>query len=376
MRLFLHTFKYRLKTLCTGAYGIVFFLLALGVAVCPFLGLIIPDAPVPIGWIDEDDTEFSHLLLKNVQALDVVWVMPDDKDTLLANLQTGRLEGVFVIKDGFEDAIKSGNFEGVLQLLRSPYSTAAGVISESVGSEALRLWLACSSANEARALGGEMLYENVFEDTIVDTKEPILQLIRENAAGVTGEVTPLLDAAYSSLYLLCGVTSFFMLTGLAMTRKGADFSDRLTSCKFSITRFRLATGCADTVYMLPCAAVPLIAFGLAGEGRLIVPLLIMFALYMLSFGGIASLLALIHNQTALMLSICLVTVANVMFSSMLVPLPSSGLFAAVSHILPARWLSPADLMNPLIGILGLAACAAVYNALPFQFRQKKDRREL
>lgn len=373
MRLFLQTFKYRLKTLCTGAYGIVFLLLALGLAVCPFIGLIVPDAPVPIGWIDEDDTEFSHLMLKNVQALDVVWVTLDDADTLIANLQTGRIEGVFVIKHGFEDAIKSGEFEGTLQLLRSPYSTAAGVISESVGSEALRLWLACSSANEARTLGGETLYENVFEDTIAGTEEPILQLERENAAGETGKVTPLLDAAYSSLYLLCGVTGFFMLTGLAMTRKGADFSDRLTSRAFSITRFRLATGIADTGYMLPCAAVPLIAFGTAGEGRLIVPLLIMFALYMLSFGGIASLLAQIRNQTVLMLSICLATIANVMFSSMLVPLPSIGLFAAVSHILPARWLSSADLMNPLICIAGLAVCAAVYNVLPFLLRRKKEK---
>jgi hypothetical protein len=372
MRLFSHTFTYRLKTLCTGAYGIVFFLLALAVAVCPFIGLIIPDAPVPIGWIDEDDTGFSRLLLSNVQALDVVWVTLDDEDTLTANLQIGRLEGVFVIKHGFESAIKSGEFEGTLQLLRSPYSTAAGVISESVGSEALRLWLACSSANEAQTLGGEKLYESVFEDTIAGTEEPILTLARENAAGETGKVTPLLDAAYSSLYLLCGVASFFMLTGLVMTRKGADFSDRLVSRAFSITRFRLATGIADTIYILPCAAVPLIAFGLAGSGRLIVPLFVMFALYVFAFGGIASLLALIRSQTALMLSISVVTIANVMFSSMLLPLPSSGLFAAVSHMLPARWLSSADLMNPLTSIAGLAMCAAVYHALPFLFRRRKE----
>lgn len=371
MRLFWHTFKYRLKALITGAYGIIFFLLAVAVGIGPFIGLIIPDAPVPIGWVDEDDTQFSQRLLKNVQALDVVWVTLGDEDTLIANLQTGRLEGVFVIKDGFEDAIKSGEFEDTLQLLRSPYSTAAGVISESVGSEALRLWLACSSANEARALGGDKLYESVFEDTILGTEEPILKLARENAAGETGKVTPLLDAAYSSLYLLCGVASFFMLTGLAMTRKGADFSDRLTSRAFSITRFRLATGIADTVYILPCAAVPLIAFGLAGEGRLIVPLFVMFALYVFAFGGVASMLALIRSQTALMLSISVVTIANVMFSSMLVPLPSFGLFAAMSHILPARWLSSADLMNPMTSILGLIACAAVYNALPFLLRRKR-----
>ena len=372
MRLFKNTLKYRLKSLCTGAYGIVFFLLALAVAVCPFLGLIIPDAPVPIGWIDEDDTEFSQLLLRNVEALNVVWVTFGDKETLVANLQTGRLEGVFVIKNGFEKTIKSGAFEGTLQLLRSPYSTAAGVISESVGSEALRLWLACSSANEARALGGADLYKSVFDDAIAGTDDPILQLTRENAAGETGKVTPLLDAAFSSLYLLCGVASFFMLTGIAMARRGADFSLRLRSRAFSIERFRLAAALADTLYMLPCAVVPVIAFGLAGEGRLIVPLLTGFALYVFAFGGIAGLLALIRNQTAMMLSICVVTIANVMLSSMLVPLPSSGLSAVLFHALPARWLSAADLQNPLLSVAGLAACAAVYNALPFVLRRRES----
>ncbi len=372
MRLFANTLKYRFKVLCTGAYGIVFFLLALAVAVCPFLGLIIPDAPVPIGWIDEDDTEFSQLLLKNVEALNVVWVTFGDRDTLVANLQTGRIEGVFVIKEGFEQTIKSGGFEGTLQLLRSPYSTAAGVISESVGSEALRLWLACSSANEARVLGGDALYKKVFDDAIAGTDDPILTLTRENAAGETGKVTPLLDAAYSSLYLLCGVAGFFMLTGITMARKGADFSARLKSRAFSTQRFRLSAAFADTLYMLPCAIVPLAAFGLAGEGRLIAPLLVCFALYVLAFGGIAGLLALIHNQTAMMLCICVVTIANVMLSSMLVPLPSSGLFAIFSHILPARWLSAADLQSPVLSVLGLTGCAAVYNTLPFVLRRRES----
>lgn len=372
MRLFLGTLKYRLKTLTTGAFGIVFFLLALTVAVCPFVGLIIPDAPVPIGWIDEDNTEFSRLLLKNVEALNVVWVTFGDQDTLAANLQTGRLEGVFVIKDGFERTIKSGEFAGTLRLLRSPYSTAAGVISESVGSEALRLWLACSSANEARSLGGEKLYEAVFDDAIAGTDDPILRMERENAAGETGRVTPLLDAAFSSLYLLCGVASFFMLTGVALSRREPDFSARLVSRAFSIRRFRLASGLADTLYILPCAAAPLAAFALAGEGRLIAPLLPGFALYALAFGGIAGLLALIRSQTVMMLSICVITIANVMLSSMLVPLPASGLFAAAAHVLPARWLSAADLQNPLLSVGGLAVCAAVYNALPFLLRRRES----
>ncbi len=370
MRLTVATIKYRLKSLCTGAFGIVFFMLALVVAVCPFIGLISPDAPVPIGWIDEDNTEFSKLLLENVEALNVVWVTQGDKGTLVANLQTGRLEGVFVIKDGFESALKSGNFENTLQLLRSPYSTAAGVISESVGSQAMRLWLSCSSAIEAGSLGGDALYNKVFEHSIMGTDAPILQLERENKAGDTGKVTPLMDAAYTSLYLLCALTSFFMLTGLAMSRRETDFAARLKSRAFSIERFRLATGIADTVYILPCVAVPLVAFGLSGEGRLIIPLLIMFALYAFAFGGIAAMMAKIQNQTPLMLGISALTIANVMFGSMLVKLPSSGIMTAISYLLPSRWVSAINTVSPLLCVAGLSVCALVYNVLPFLLRRK------
>ncbi len=372
MRLFGATIKYRLKNLFTSAYGIVFLALALIVAAGPFIGLIIPDAPVPIGWIDEDDTQFSKLLLKNVEALEVVWVTHGDEETLTANLQTGRLEGVFVIKKGFEESIKRGEFKNTLKLLRSPYSTAAGVISESVGGEAMRLWLSCYSAKEAYALGGQELYDNVFRDANAGTDSPILSMIRQGEAGQTKEVTPIMDAAFTSLYLLAALACFFMLTGLAVTKRGSDFPSRLRSMHFSMEQFRLSTAIADTVYILPIAAIPLIAFGIAGAGQLIAPLAVMFALYLLAYGGIAALISKINNQTALMLLISVITIANVMFGSMLIKLPSGGALNALTYLLPSRWLSSIKTLDPALCIAGLAVCAVVYNVLPFVIRRKEN----
>ncbi|NLT96613.1 MAG: ABC transporter permease [Christensenellaceae bacterium] len=371
MRLLFRTIKYRLKALVTGAHGIAFFLLALLVAGAPFIGLIIPDAPVPIGWIDEDNTEFSAMLLENVQELDVVWVTFGDRGDLIANLQTGRLEGVFVIKKGFEDAIKSGEFAETLQLLRSPYSTAAGVISESVGSEAMRLWLACHSANSARELGGDVLYQRVLNDALAGTDEPILRIERQNAAGQTGEVTPVLDAAYTSLYLLAALTAFFMLTGLAIKGREGDLALRLVSRGFSAERYMLAAGVADAIYLLPCAAVPLIAFGVAGAGRLIAPTLVLFLLYALCFGGIASLVSRLRDKTAAVMAVSVITIANVLLGSMLVKLPAAGAFSLVTYLLPARWLSSLDALGIWMCAAGLALYAALTNALPFIFRSRK-----
>ena len=371
MKLFFATLKYRFKTLLTTAHGLVLLVLALLLAVSPFIGLIIPDAPVPVGWVDEDNTEYSKLLLENVEALDVVWVTQGDKDTLVANLQSGRLECVFVIKAGFEDTIKAGEYEGALQMLRSPYSTAAGVISESVGSEAMHLWLTSYSAIEAEKFGGEALYNQVFEDIMVGTDEPILSMTRLNAAGYTGTVTPLLDAAYTSLYLLAALACFYMLSGLALMDRGKNFAARLASRAFSLERYRLSASLADTLCILPCAAIPLVAFHLAGADELVLPLLVMFALYVFSYGGVAAMLALIRNKTALMLCICVITVANVMFGSLLVQLPSSGIMNIVSRVLPSRWLTSVSTLPPFACVAGLAACAAVYNALPFFIRRKE-----
>ena len=371
MRLFVRTMAYRLKALITGAHGAAFFVLALLVAFAPFIGLIIPDAPVPIGWIDEDNTEFSALLLENVRALDVVWVTLGSRDELAANLQTGRLEGVFVIKRGFEDAIKAGDFANTLQLLRSPYSTAAGVISESVGGEAMRLWLTCHSANAAETLGGSALYQEVFDDVMAGTDAPILVMERQNAAGRTGGVAPLLDAAYASYYLLAGLAAFFMLTGLAIKGRGADFSMRLTSRGFSARGYMLAAGVADALYLLPCAAVPLVAFALAGAWRLIVPLLALFLLYMLWFGGVASLIGRLRDKTAAVLAVSVLTIANALLGSMLVKLPAAGAFSLVTYLLPARWLSALDVMGAPLCIAGLAAYAALVNALPFAFHRRR-----
>ena len=371
MRLFLRTIKYRLKALMTGAHGIVFFLLALLVAFAPFIGLIIPDAPVPIGWIDEDNTEFSAILMRNVQALDVVWVTTGSRDDLTANLQTGRLEGVFVIKKGFEEAVKSGEFAGTLQLLRSPYSTAAGVISESVGSEAMRLWLTCHSANAARELSGDALYQKVFDDVMAGTDEPILTIERRNAQGKAGEVTPLLDAAYTSLYLLAALAGFFMLTGLAIKGRGADFSMRLTSRAFSAEGYMMAAGVADALYLLPCAAAPLTAFGLAGAERLIAPTLILFLLYLLCFGGLASLISRLREKTAAMMAVSVITIANVMLGSMLVKLPATGAFSLVTYLFPARWLSSLDALGAPVCVAALMGYAVLLNVMPFIFRRRK-----
>lgn len=371
MNLFLNTIKYRLKSLCTTTRGIVFFVLGLLIAISPFIGLIVPDAPIPIGWIDDDKTSFSELLKQNVEALDVVCIFEKDEKTLMANLQTGKIEGVFVVKHGFEEAIKNGDFEESLMILKSPYSTAAGVISESVGGEAMRLWLSCYSAKEAGEIGGINLYNEVFKNTNAGTNSPIISLVREGRTGQIGAVTPIKDAAFTSLYLLAAFACFYMLTGLAVTGKNLNFAARLKSRGFSLARYRLSASISKTIFILPCVIPALIGFGVAGASEYVAPIIIMFILYLLAYGGIASLIAQMRNQTAQMLIISVVTVANVLFGSLLVSLPSGGEFQTFTYLLPSRWLSSIESLGAFESSMGLIICAFVYQVLPFIIRKKE-----
>ncbi len=372
MSIMSRTIKYRLKMLLTGAYGLACMALALIIAASPFAGLIIPDALIPIGWIDRDGTQYSKRLLNNVNALEVVWVMHGDEDTLTANLQTGRLEAVFIVKEGFEDSMKSGQYEGALIMLRSPFSTAAGVISESVGGEAMNLWVTCAAAKEGGKLGGEKLYNQVFEHVELGTQTPVLKIERINAAGQMHKAEPLLDAAKMSLRLLAAVAGFFMLTGLIMPRREKDFYLRLKTRGCSIERFRFSTAVSDAVYMLPCAAVPLAAFAVSGEGRLVAPMFLLFALYLVSLGGIAALTAKLREQTSQLLLISLLTIANVMLGGLLMPPPSSGALDIIAHMLPARWLSSTEIHGVPLCIAGLGISAVVYNSLPFILRRRDN----
>lgn len=370
MNFFSRTIKYRLKTLLLGAYGIACLVLALVASASAFVDLIIPDALVPIGWIDKDNTMFSKRLLDNVNALEVVWVTHGDEDELIANLQTGRLEAVFVVKEGFEKAMKQGRYEATLVVLRSAFSTAAGVISESVGGVAMNLWATCTAAEQGGLLGGEQLFDKVFEDVQIKPSTPVLEIERENVLGKMKEAAPLFDAAKMSLRLLAAVAGFFMLTGFIMPRRGKDFYLRLKTKGCGIEKFRLYTIFANTAFMLPAVFVPLFAFIIAGEAVLAAPLFLMFAGYLVSLGGIAAIIAKLKEQTSQLLVISLLTIANVMLGGLLMPLPAHQTLDIIAHLLPARWISSIELYGVWVCAAGLALTAVVYNALPFISRSK------
>lgn len=371
--MFLRTFLLRSKLNVSSARGIVSLLIALIIAIVPFIGLSVPDAAIPIGWIDEDGSRFSTLLKQRVEKIGVLYIDEEtDEDTLISMLQTGQLEGVLKIPKGFQDTLKEGEYEETLVMLTSPYSTAFEIVAESIGRKAMEIWVACYCANLAGNIGGSNSYDTVFERAMANESEPILvlnQLSGSNDVPID-KTEPMEKAAYTSLYLLCAFACFYMLAGPIGTDNN-DFSQRLLVGRMTIEQYRFALSLSDAAFLLPCLIPALIGFSSAGEGTAIPTVITAFALYLFAYGGVASLLYRISNKTTHMLTLTLVVIINLLFGSMLIKLPDSGIVSTLSFLLPSRWMSAMEQIGGWC-LLGLLISAAVYNALPFLFRKRED----
>ncbi len=371
MRMFWRTFFYRLKNCLVTARGLVSLALGFAIALIPFLGLTIPNAPIPIGWIDKDNSEFSALLKEKVQDIDLLYIVEADEQTLTSRLETGDIEGIFIVPSGFEQTLKSGEFEESLTMLSSPYSSAFDIVAESVGRKAMEIWIACYTALIARNYGGDEEYDAVFAKVLQSGNVQIVTL--NQLSGSTkvpvNKTAPIEDAANASLYLLAAFACFYMLMGQAV-QNNTDFSARLISRAVSLPAHRMARAFGDALFLLPCVLPSLIALSIFGKPGSVVPALLLFALYLLAFGGVASLVSNTKNTTTLMLTISLITIVNLFLGAMLVDLPAAGFISRASYILPSRWLSSIETLGVWQSLLGMLACAVVYNALPFLFRKK------
>ena len=374
MSIFRRTFIYRLKNNMTSARGIISIVIALLLAVIPFIGISAPGAAIPIGWIDEDNSQFSQMLRERVEDIELLYIDEEqDEEKLIAKLQTGELEGVMKVPAGFEEKLLSGEYEDTLIMMTSPYSTAFEIVSESVSRKAMELWVASYTAAKAGEIAGQYAYDTVMQNALANDSQPILVL--QQLSGSTDvpvdETAPIEDAAYKSLYLLCAFACFYMLAGLINT-DDKPFSHRLLSRSVTIEKYRMALSFADALILLPCVIPSLAGFAIAGKPELIALISVMFALYLLAYGGAASLISKISSRTTLMLTITLVAIVNLFLGAMLLDLPAAGFISKASYILPSRWISSTDTIGVWWSMLGLLGCAVVYNTLPFLLRCKED----
>jgi len=374
MSMFFKTILCRLKQNFITAKGLTMLLLALLAAVLPLIGNLEKDdaqRPVAIGWADYDNSKYSETLLDGVKQYPLLEVKQADEEELLGELRTGNLEAVFVLHEGFENSIRNGEYEDTMTMHKSAYSSVAGVISEGVSAKLMQIWLAEYSAEIARDYGADDT--EVFEGIMTYMDDPIMTIERKGELQDLESEDPLYDAAERSLNITAVICCLLMLISAAAFSDTDSFEQRLMSVNMSAESYRLALGIGDTVFLLPAcipAAAAFCASGNIGRGEIT---LLLFALYLLSYGGAGALLCKIKSKTIHVLSISVVSIINLAFGSLLIAMPAAGIMAKLSYVLPSRWMTSFDFLE-VFAVLGLAACAVVYNCLPFILRKNKKQK--
>lgn len=139
-------------------------------------------------------------------------------------LKDSKVEQLFIIKDGFETAVRKGESKGLIELVSAPSSYSSGLTQEIIAGEALRLLTANMAANSITMQYKELGIEtgNDFREGVVAfaeglwEPEPLMTIdYRELKSGVVSASSQakLPTSSASSSGLIIAFMMFYMLFG-------------------------------------------------------------------------------------------------------------------------------------------------------------------
>jgi ABC-2 type transport system permease protein len=177
---------------------------------------------IPVAVVDEDVSEYSSLLLERLSGKEGLSLITTDRKTAATLLEDNEAEQVFIIQKGFEESVRIGVSDGLIELVNSASSYSAGYTSEVVAGEVIRILTANMAANNVTEHYEELGIEkgSGFWDEVYDyadafwEPEPLMTIeYKELKAGVTKQVsqTSLPAASASSAGLIIAFITFYML---------------------------------------------------------------------------------------------------------------------------------------------------------------------
>ena len=102
---------------------------------------------LPIGVVDLDQTPYSDLITKRVGKKETISVRATSLDDALKQVSTGKLEAVYVLKEGLMEKILADDLDEIIEIIKSPVSLSAEIIGELFAAEVMRLSSNTTAAN-------------------------------------------------------------------------------------------------------------------------------------------------------------------------------------------------------------------------------------
>lgn len=94
---------------------------------------------VSIALVDEDRSGYSDTLVKRIEGKEGLSAFLVSREEAMSLLEDHKIEQLYIIRKGFEENVKRGESEGLIELLSSPSSYSADFTSEVIAGEAIRL---------------------------------------------------------------------------------------------------------------------------------------------------------------------------------------------------------------------------------------------
>lgn len=121
---------------------------------------------IPIAVIDDDATPLSSdtmMQLKDNPALHVRTTTLKEAHQLLRNQ---KIEGIFILKSGFEKGIMTSEYQNIIQLIYLDDSPIGPALSDIIASDIMTPLTLYKAANEASKIGSTYGYDHLFDNTV------------------------------------------------------------------------------------------------------------------------------------------------------------------------------------------------------------------
>ncbi|MCH4889433.1 ABC transporter permease [Acidaminobacter sp. JC074] len=120
---------------------------------------------IPIGLIDQDQSILSEEVVSSLNRNDALKVMSHDLEESEKLLKNNRIEAIFILKDGFSQAIKMTDYEGVIDLVYLDKSNIGPALSDIVASDLMMPISIYKAANQSKKYEASHGYEDMFNKT-------------------------------------------------------------------------------------------------------------------------------------------------------------------------------------------------------------------
>lgn len=93
---------------------------------------------IPIAFVDEDQSNYSRVLIDRLSGKEGLRIERSTREDAVDKIKNNKVEAAFVIGKGFEEKITGGDNKGIIDMVKSPTSSASDYIREVVAGEAMR----------------------------------------------------------------------------------------------------------------------------------------------------------------------------------------------------------------------------------------------